>query len=280
MTRVQAADVDWLHHEAPRQGDLAPSASWELRVHLSGMRAVEAMLVGDLADAHRRALDLLTSAGSELNTMHAAGGLLLALARDMGGLADLLPAIEAIVESNPRIPAFGAALAAARAIVGDEAGARTQLEHLAVAGFDRVPRDHVYLLYLGLLAECVAQLDDPEHADAVLDLLEPYAGQMCVGAHGFVVLNAMDSYRGMVAAVTGDPRGRRWFEAGLAVEERLHAGLLRARTAAWFAAYLRRHGAGAADDDRAAELLASARQVAEARPDRAGLLALVDRLDR
>jgi len=29
-----------------------------------------------------------------------------------------------------------------------------------------------------------------------------------VGAHGLVVLNAMDTYRGMVAAITGDPRAR------------------------------------------------------------------------
>jgi hypothetical protein len=83
----------------------------------------------------------------------------------------------------------------------------------------------------------------------------------------------------MVATVTGDPRGRAWFEAGLAVEDRLGAELLRARTAAWFAAYLHRHGDGT-DRTRAEELLAGARAVAQASPDRAGLLALVDRLDR
>jgi DNA-binding SARP family transcriptional activator len=278
MTRLQSADVDWLDE----QGDRYPEGgrrtrSWELRTYLAALRGVEAKLTGDLERAQAIGNTLLAEAGNELNTMHAAGGLLLAIARETGGLEDLLPAIEAIVDSNERITAFRAALAAARATVGDAAGARRVVDDLASAGLDDVPHDHVYLLYLGLLAEAVALLDHAPLVDPLLELLAPYEGLLCVGAHGLVVLNAMDTYRGMLATVTGDARGPAWFDAGMEVEARVRGVLLRARSAAWKAAFLRRHGTR--DDEAEIErLLAEARAVAAAEPDRGGLRDMVEHL--
>lgn len=74
-----------------------------------------------------------------------------------------------------------------------------------------VDRDHVYLLYLAGLAEACAIVDEPaaRHVPEVLALLAPYAGQLCIGAHGVVVMNAADSCRGMLACVAGDRAGLR-----------------------------------------------------------------------
>jgi hypothetical protein len=238
---------------------------------------VEAKLTGDLERAQAIGSTLLAEAGNELNTIHAAGAMLMAVARETGGLDDLLPAIEAMVDSNQRISAFRAALALARVVVGDRPGALEVIESQAAAGFDDVPHEHIYLLYLGVMAEAVALLELPEHVEPMLELLAPYEGQLCVGAHGLVVLNAMDTYRGMLATVTGDPRGPAWFDAGMEVEGRVRAILLRARSAAWKAAFLRRHGTR--DDEAEIErLLAEARAVATAEPDRGGLRDMVEHL--
>jgi DNA-binding SARP family transcriptional activator len=280
MTRLQAGDHAWLFDQeasAPSPSTAGRTGPWEVRTYVAAMYAVRAKLTGDLSLAHRLATELLQESAGELNSMHAAGGLLLAIAREQGGVEDLLPAIEGIVASNPRIAAFQAALALGRATTGDEAGARAVIDAQASVGFDVVPHDHVYLLYLGLLSEAVALLGAAEHVESLLELLAPYEGQMCVGAHGLVVLNAMDTYRGMLATVTGDPRGRTWFDAGLQLAGGLHAVLLRARAMAWKAAWLRRHG-GPGDRAEADQLFATAQAVATAEPDRAGLLAMVEHL--
>ena len=280
MTRLQGGDRGWLDQ---KEGSVPPavgeSGPWEVRTYVAAMWGVHAKLTGNVAQAQRIATRLLEQSAGELNTMHAAGGLLLALAREQGGLEDLIPGIEAIVDSNPRIAAFRAALALARVAVGDEAGGRAAVEAQAAIGFDAVPHDHVYLLYLGLISEAVALLGAAEHVEPLLELLAPYEGQMCVGAHGLVVLNAMDTYRGMLASVTGDRRGVAWYDQGMEVAGRLNALLLRARAMAWKAAFLRRHG-GPADQAEADRLIAEARAIATAEPDRVGLLEMVDLLSR
>lgn len=281
MTRVQAADVDWLDAEAARLPDPGvESPWWELRMHVTSLRAVRAKLAGDLAEASVHADRLLRDSRYEINAMHAAGGLTMVLTREMGGVDGILPAVEEIARSNPRISAFEGALALGRSITGDDAGARTVIERLAARGFGTIDRDHVYLLYLACLAESIALLDAADHVPALLDLLEPYAGQLCIGAHGVVAMNAADSYRGMLATVTGHPAGPAWFDAGMAVEDRVGAVLFRARTAAWKAAWLRRHGSGpgSADAAEADRLVAEAIAVADGADDRAGLRAMIDRL--
>ena len=277
MTRLQVADRSWFEElRAAYPNGASHSLSWEERIYVSAMRGVEAHILGDLEAANQLATELLVESAGELNSTHAAGGLLLAIARDAGGVAMLVPAVQSIAESNPRIAAFSAAFAAARVIAGDVAGSRAIVEQHAAAGFDNVPHEHVYLLYLGLISEAVALLDAAEYVEPLLELLAPYAGQMCVGAHGVVVLSSMDTYRGMLATVVGDPRGREWFEAGMEVEERLGAVLLRARTAAWKALWLRRHGEGTSE---AGALIADARAVVDAHPRAAGLRETIDLLD-
>lgn len=266
MTRLQIADRTWFDEMRVAYPKGAERAmAWEERVFVSAMHGVEAQVLGDIELANRVAMEMLVDSAGELNTTHAAGGLLLAISRDAGGVAGLVPAVESISASSPRIPAFRAAVAAARAIAGDDDGARAIVDEFARNGFDNVPHEHVYLLYLGLLAEAVALIRDDTYVEALLELLAPYEGQMCVGAHGVVVLSAMDTYRGMLATVTRDPRGEAWFNAGIAVEERLGARLLPVRSRAWKAYLL-----------RDAELFARARQDATDAP---GLLEMIDLLE-
>lgn len=273
MTRLQMGDRTWFDElrDAHLPGT-ERALAWEERVFVAAMRGVEAYLLGDLDSANRMATELLVEAAGELNTTHAAGGLLLVISRDNGGVGGLLPAVAGIASSNARIAAFTAALALAYVIANDDTSARAIVEKFATNGFDNVEHEHVYLLYLGLLSEAIALLDASEHVEALLALLEPYAGQMVVGAHGVVVLNAIDTYRGMLATVVGDGRGPAWLEAGRAVEERMGAVLLQARTDAWHAAWCRRHG----DITMADELFADARASATNAP---GLAEMIERLD-
>jgi hypothetical protein len=115
---------------------------------------------------------------------------------------------------------------------------------------DDLPRDHIWPLTLGLLSEAVSLDGSKEHAVRLLDEVDPYAGQLCAGAHATVVLGTMDWCRGILAATARrDDLAVEHLRAALELERRIEAPLLEARTSAWLAAVLHRR----ADPDDAAE---------------------------
>jgi DNA-binding SARP family transcriptional activator len=236
LTRLQAGDLAWYRAEVARLDELVTTSSqWEVRFYRTAYRAVLAHLDGRIDDATSLAEELLGAFPEEVNAVHAAAGLYLAVRRDGGGVEELLPAIESLAGQNARIAAFQGAVALGRALVGDHDGARRVLDAVTVEPAP-VAQDHTYVLALGLLAEAVALAGDERHATALLPLLEPYRGQVCAGAHGTVVLGPVDGFLGLLHSVAGrNDDAVASHRAGLDLARRLDAPLFEARAAAWLA---------------------------------------------
>ncbi len=251
LTRLQGGELDWFRAEADRLTEVsATSTQWEPRFYATAFRAVLAHLSGDLARGFLLADQLLAESKEEINAMHSSAALYLALTRDSGGVANLMPIIEDMAGKNPRISSFQAALALGLGIVGDHTRAATTLDAL-VERLDDLPRDHIWVLTLGLLSEAVSLDGTKDHAVRLLVELDPYAGQLCAGAHATVVLGTMDWCRGILAATAHlDDLAVAHLRDALALERRIEAPLLQARTSAWLAAVLHRR----ADPADAAEV--------------------------
>lgn len=239
LTRLQAADLDWYRAEADRlTATSASSTQWEPRFYATAFNAVLAHLDGDLAEGFRLADQLMAESREEINAVHSSAALYLALTRDSGGVANLLPIIEDMAAENPRISSFQAALALGTSLVGSSAKAAALLDR-QIDQIDDVPRDHIFVLTLGLLAEAVSLDGTKDQAARLLEELDPYAGQLCAGAHATVVLGSMDWCRGVLAATALDhDLAVSHLDAALAIERRIEAPLLQARTSAWLAVEL------------------------------------------
>ena len=255
LTRLQGGELDWFRAEADRLTEVsANSTQWEPRFYATAFRAVLAHLAGDLARGFLLADQLLAESREEINAMHSSAALYLALTRDSGGVANLMPIVEDMAGKNPRISSFQAALALGLGIVGDHARAATTLDAL-VERLDDLPRDHIWVLTLGLLSEAVSLDGNKDHATRLLVELDPYAGQLCTGAHATVVLGTMDWCRGILAATAHlDDLAVVHLRDALELERRIEAPLLQARTSAWLAAVLHRRAdpADAAEVDQRA----------------------------
>lgn len=237
LTELQGGSVEALEAEIARMdADRASTSQWEPTFYATAFRGVRALLAGDLTTATARSTELFGLARAEANAAHAAAGLHLAIAREAGGIAELLPLLAAVRAQNPAISAFASAHVLGLAVTGDHDAAREGLAALVAEGLGDAARDHVWLLHLGLTAEAAAVTVDRTAAAATLRLLEPYAGQLCAGAHGTVALSSVDTYRGMLQLTLGDaPAAVAALGDGLRLERRLGAPLLAARSAAWLA---------------------------------------------
>jgi hypothetical protein len=166
----------------------------------------------------------------------------------------------AAAEEQPDIPGYRVAAAFFLARSGDHAAALATLDALIGGGIGSLRRDASWTLLLALLAEAIALSGATPHAPAVYDALLPYRGQAVVVATGVFCYGAVDRFLAMLApfADAGDGSvATAFFESALALERRLEAPALTARTLLWFARTLAARG-GADDLAWAAELLGDA----------------------
>jgi DNA-binding SARP family transcriptional activator len=275
LTRVQLGHVDWLLFEAERQRDVAEkTGQWEPASYATTFRATHALVTGDVTTCAALADELLTLNGGETNGLNIAAALHMLVARERGGIEELLPLIRDIAAQHPNIATYAAANALGLALTGQTDRARDAVA-VIVDKLDDVPRDHVWPVFLGLLAEAAALTRHAPSADAVFAQLEPYTGLLCAGAHAAVVLGAVDRYLGGLSLARGQTaEAVDYLEAALEFETGVGAPLFAARTKAWLAAALRE---AKPDDKRAAALFEEAWQQARG-PELAGLRLAVGQL--
>ncbi len=135
--------------------------------------------------------------------------------------------LEALVRRNAdRLPAmrrWRCGLALVLAELGREDEARRELEHLAAADFDDVPRDALWLVSTALLAELCALLGDRTRAGRLYELLVPYEGRNVVSM-GAVYVGPVARYLGLLAMTTGeDERALAHLETARSAAERMGA---------------------------------------------------------
>jgi len=103
---------------------------------------------------------------------------------------------------------------------GRLAFARSELARMGRSGFRDLPRDGVFLATLAELSLAAIALDAREHAERLLDLLQPFSDQYALDEHAFS-WGAVAYYVGQLAASAG--------QLGTAAEQLEHAMVLNAR---------------------------------------------------
>lgn len=155
--------------------------------------------------------------------------------------------------------AFEAASACGRALLFAEAdrldAMREEIMFVARAGIENIPHDPGWLPANALLAVAVAKLGDASIARALYAQLQPYSGRIVIAGILVACYGAVDRYLGLLATVLQQWHdAERHFSAALALNQRLRARTLVARTQyEWAAMLLYRRQVG--DADRAQALL-------------------------
>jgi hypothetical protein len=196
--------------------------------------------------------------------------------RARGSLHELLPLVRKNADRLPAMRRWRCGLALVLAELGRDAEARRELEHLAAADFDDIPRDALWLVAMSLLAELCALLADRPRARRLYELLVPYEGRNVV-AMGGAYLGPVARYLGLLAMTVGEPdRALGHLETARSAAERMGGRPTVVLTALDTAEVLVRRDA-TGDADRARALVEGVRQAAE-RHDMAGAVQRAERL--
>jgi DNA-binding SARP family transcriptional activator/tetratricopeptide (TPR) repeat protein len=226
----------------------------------SVLRCTRAQLAGRFDEAERLAEETLAIGqhGQAENALNSYAQAMFNIRREQGRLAEVEPAVRGFIERYPMLVAWRAGLALLLVELGRADEARSEFETLAAGGFADLPRDANWLIAVTLLAEVCGALGDGERAEALYELLHPYAGRNVVVGRAATCNGAASRLLGILAAAM-----RSWelaeghFISALAMHERMGARPWVARTQLAYADMLltrRRRG----DKARARELLANA----------------------
>jgi DNA-binding SARP family transcriptional activator len=151
-----------------------------LRFAAAYARVPQVLISGQLEAAERcaeNARRLATESGKP-DAVAMFAGEMLNIRYEQGRLAELEPLIAQMVELNPGIPAFRAALVLARAEAGMRDQAMEALEVDAAADFSALAYDFNWLTGLVVYAQAVASLGDCQAAGKLHRLLEPWRDQV------------------------------------------------------------------------------------------------------
>ncbi len=223
-----------------------------------GHRTTRAILDGNLDDAEALAAEYFALARRvvEFQALAAFSAQVAMLRRLRGGLTEIVPAVESLVERNPGLAAARAGLAVLYAELDRPEDARRQFERLAVGDFVDLPDDYFWPGTVAYLAEACASLGDVPRAGVLYDLLSPLADRTIVIGLGGCWGSAA-RFLGILASTL-----RRWdaairhFEDALSMNRRLGARPFVALTEQAYAAALLERGEPG-DRERAIELIAS-----------------------
>jgi class 3 adenylate cyclase/tetratricopeptide (TPR) repeat protein len=260
---VETADLDAMRDALEEEEQLAdelrqPYPRWLTLVH----QTVQAFLAGRLEKADRLGEEAF-KLGQEIAqpdafAIYAAN--LFSVWFAQGRVADLVPILEEACVANPGIVGLRSALASAYCVLDRRSDAQAILTAVREAGFGSLNLDGIWLSTLFIFAEVAAEVDDPDAAAELFELLEPFGDQ--VASDGAHVQGTVAQVLGRLAAVLGrDEAADQWFAAAEAIEGRVEAVLLQARTRAYWAEALARRDR-VEDRARARELAEAARRAA------------------
>jgi tetratricopeptide (TPR) repeat protein len=202
-----------------------------LYVHI--YRSMRLLLAGefDQAEAEGHAAVVLGNRVQDPNTGNATLLQACTLRRERGRLERLEGPVRAYAERFHSIPGWVCVLAHLLAETGRHDEAREILDAFAADDFKGLPLDGIWLGAVAYLAETAAAIGDPTHAEALHDLLEPYADRNVAVGWASTCTGSAARHLGLLA----DLLGRRkqaiaYFEQALAMNERMRARPWVART--------------------------------------------------
>ncbi len=186
---------------------------------------------------------------------------LLLVRREQGRGGELLPLLDAAIDSGSAAGPCRAARAVIYLESGDERSARAEYEPFSTERFEGLPRDWYWLTTVSLLAEVCAGLRDAERAPTLYQMLLPFAArnvQMSFAGFG----GPVTYFLGLLAAVSGDAVAAiTHFDAALERTRSAGARLFTARTQCAAGRLLLDEADPRAAEDRLAEAWHSAREL-------------------
>ena len=253
---LELGEIDAVDIEIDAYGQIAARRqrlSDALYVHL--YRAMRLLLAGELDQAEAEGYEAVRL-GIRVQDPNTGNATLLqagTMRRERGRLERLEGPIRTYAERFTAVPGWRCVLAHLLAETGRGDEAREILDAFAADGFRALPLDGIWLGAMAYLAETAAALEDPTHAEALHDLLEPYADRNVAVAFAATCMGSAARQLGQLAALLGRRRPAiAYFETALAMNERMRARPWVARTKVEFARVLAQRPAGR---ERAAELL-------------------------
>jgi hypothetical protein len=160
-------------------------------------RARRAVMQGRWADAER-SIDEADQAAATLDDSTfplTVGGVRFVLALARGRPADLEPELRQLATNLPTMPVWEAGLAWIHASKGEQHEASRLLERLAADDLSKIPRDNMWPITIGLLAQSCAEIGDSGHARQLYDALVPF--------RQLVTISPVAGYLGPVARLLG-----------------------------------------------------------------------------
>jgi DNA-binding SARP family transcriptional activator len=230
---MEGADFGYAHARHAELEQLALQLQQPLYRHSAlAWSGVFAQLTGQLDESERLAcegLRLAERAGARDARGHFTAQLL-AVRREQGRMAELLPEIERLAADRSPALCWSALLPLVHLDAGDHERAASVLAELAADGFADVPDGLLWLPSMAWLGEAAAAIRDPATSATLLVQLEPYAGRLVqVGFAG--CWGALDHVLGLLADATGHRQvAEHHLRAALRDHSALEAPLLVART--------------------------------------------------
>jgi tetratricopeptide (TPR) repeat protein len=253
---LELGDIDAVDIEIDAYARIAEQRrrlSDSLYVHI--YRAMRLLLAGefDAAEAEGYAAVSLGNRVQDPNTGNATLLQACTLRRERGRLERLEGPVRAYAERFHAIPGWVCVLAHLLAETGRADEAREILDGFAADDFRGLPLDGIWLGAVGYLAETAAVLGDATHAQALHDLLEPYADRNVAIGWASTCTGSAARHLGLLADLMGKRKQAiAYFETALAMNERMRARPWVAHTQVELARVLSQQAAGR---ERAGELL-------------------------
>ncbi|HEV2785563.1 MAG TPA: hypothetical protein VGV67_04185, partial [Solirubrobacteraceae bacterium] len=188
-------------------------------------RAMAAHMRGDLQASEHFSTEALARARDVPGSLApiVADAQMFLVRRTQGRHLDLEPLVRKNADRLPAMRRWRCGLALVLAELGREDEARRELEYLAAADFDDVPRDALWLVAMSLLAELCTLLEDRPRARRLYELLVPYEGRNVVSM-GAAYLGPVARYLGLLAMTIGeDERALGHLETARSAAERMGA---------------------------------------------------------
>jgi len=268
-------DIDGVERELEALRRLAEARTERLfKWVLTVLRANHAHLQGRLEDFETLAHAALAHRyeGHDEPAARIFGVQMLVVREAQGRLDEVVEAVEDSAARYPQVAAWPCVLASIYAQLDRTAQARQELESVARADFEDLPRDATWLSSLSTLAQVVALLGDAPRAQLLYKLLLPYADR-CVVTFALLGHGSASRPLGLLATTLSQyERAEGHFEQALTMNAQIRAPIWIAHTQHDYARMLLTR-AGPRDNDKALELLEQALATAE----RLGLEALADR---
>jgi len=169
------------------------------------LRTTLALLCGDLDD-----VAALATATCEVgqqtdhpNVMQMYAAQMTLLRVEQGRLDEIEPMVRGAVLQHPQVPTWRMFLAYILAELGRGDEARGELERLAGDGFEHVPRDTTWFIFMAFAASTVYALGDRERAQLLYADLLPYQDRCTGAASSLLSFGHMARYLGLLAAAAG-----------------------------------------------------------------------------